>query len=663
MALQHDDNTVFMTEKETYRIRNVAKERLKKCSELEGNAREPRDFKADIKKATSASLLADMGAPDIDLAQTKGKGAQLPILAVGKPYPPCTTLLRNLRPMKLSELRMDTHHRGRRLNVNRASPVVTLTTRSWTMVQDEGDEIERLDLYLHNLRYSEDILESSSSFVIKEPYFTLTDQGEATIRVDHPSDLIIRKTMTNRNLDWPDEAKDRVGHAATADMMARTCKDKGNVALRERNPPLAHAMYTEGIELSRQEKASKTNFDLVRDIYRNRAHVNLLLGRLDEAKLDAKASLIRKGDQISKDLDSKAYFRAGCAAYGLGEYQEAKSLFEEQCRLMPANKSAIAYLKKIEERLRERDTGRYKLIETKAALAMSHPRVDVADYIVNTIIRESPGRGRGLFATKDIATGELVMCEKAFCVVWGHEREALSAVTYDSRDDRIRISPVGLTKSIVQKLLGNISQAEKVMSLWGDYQGDSSEVPEAEDGPLVDTFRVHDIVSRNAFGLGNKFEEGARNASTGLWVRAAYINHSCVANVEKEYVGDMMILRASQPLKSGQEIFHRYDESSDYETRQRSLMTTWGFHCTCALCIVEETDDSTLRKRRLELTIEADRLIAREHWAHAKKLAVARAKRIMQAIEDTYQEEKYRGLPHLATRRIQEWVDLAGARR
>lgn len=210
MALQHDDNTVFMTKKETDRIRNVAKERLKKCSELEGNAREPRDFKADIKKATSASLLADMGAPDIDLAQTKGKGAQLPILAVGKPYPPCTTSLRNLRPMKLSELRTDTHHRGRRLNVNRASPVVTLTTRSWTMVQDEGDEIERLDLYLHNLRYSEDILESSSSFVIKEPYFTLTDQGEATIRVDHPSDLIVCRTLTNR-----------IEHAATAICIAR----------------------------------------------------------------------------------------------------------------------------------------------------------------------------------------------------------------------------------------------------------------------------------------------------------------------------------------------------------------------------------------------------------------------------------------------------------
>ncbi|KAI1206533.1 uncharacterized protein F4807DRAFT_438339 [Annulohypoxylon truncatum] len=533
------------------------------------------------------------------------------------------------------------------------------------MVQDEEGETERLDLCLHNSKYEEDILESASSFVVKEPYFTLTDQGEATIRVDHPSDLIVyRNKTTNGDFSSVKELKGQAKDAATAERIAKAFKDEGNTALRRQNLPLAHAMYTDGIGVARQDALSATNPDLARDLHRNRAHVNLLLSRLDEAKLDAKAALIEKEDQASKDLDSKAYFRAGCAAYDLGEYQEATVLFENQRKLKPANKSATVYLKKIEERLREQETGRYNFKQIKAALSRSRPRVDAADFIVNTKIGESPGKGRGLFATKDIATGELVMCEKAFCVVWGHDKEALTAVTYDSRDDRIRISPVGLRKSIVQKLLSNDSQIEKVMDLYGDYQGDGSESFRTEDGPIVDTFRVHDIVSRNAFSPGSQFgEEDASNASTGLWVRAAYINHSCVANIEKEYVGDMMILRASRPIKSGEEIFHRYDESSDYEARQRALETTWGFGCSCALCVVEKADDPALRKRRQELVNEADQLIAKEHWANARSLMVTRAKRIMRSIDETYQEKKYKGLPHLATRRIQEWISLASPRR
>jgi hypothetical protein len=111
------------------------------------------------------------------------------------------------------------------------------------------------------------------------------------------------------------------------------------------------------------------------------------------------------------------------------------------------------------------------------------------------------------------------MCERAFCVVWAHESEALTAMTYDVRDDRIRVSPVGLTKSIVQKLLGNSSQIERVMDLCGDYQGDGKNVSRTEDGTVVETFRIHDIMSRNAFGPGNQYgEEGASNASTGLWI-------------------------------------------------------------------------------------------------------------------------------------------------
>ncbi|KAF2475065.1 SET domain-containing protein [Lindgomyces ingoldianus] len=647
MASQIERNTIYLTEEEAERIRNTVKNRLKKCSELVGHAREPRDLKAAISRATGASLMADMGgAPDPEMTRTKGWGGTLPVVAVGQPYPPCIIALQDLQPVTLGDLQMETHHRGRRLTVKRASPVVTLAARSWTMVKDEvGDEMERLEVCLHKSRHDEDVLESASVFVIKEPYFTLTDQGEATIRIDHPSDLIVCRDEIIAN---------------TAEKVASTCKDRGNAALKQQDLWLAHAKYTEGLKVARQEIVSNTNPDLARDISRNRAHVNLILNQLDEAKTDAKASLTGRQDQRSKDLDSKAYFRAGCAAYNLGEYQEAKGFFEEQQKLTPGDKDASTNLRKIRMRLHEQETGIYDWEKIRDGLSRARPRVDAASFINNTNVRDSPGRGRGLFASRDIPAEGIIMCEKAFCVVWGHESEALTAMTYDLRDDRIRVSPVGLSKSTVQKLLSNSSQIERVMDLYGDYQGDGKNVSWTEDGPVVDTFRVHDIISRNTFGPGSQYgEEGATNASTGLWIWSAYINHSCIANAKKECIGDLMVLRAIRPIAAGEEIFHSYDESSDYDARQTALMNTWGFQCNCTRCDAEKADDPAVRKKRRELVSEADAFVKRENWANAKRLTIAKAQRLARAINDTYDSERYKGVPRVAIQRIQEWLAKA----
>ena len=656
MASQNQENTIFLTEQEAERIRNTAKDILKKCSELVGHARETRDSKTAISQAIGASLMADM-----NMTQTKGQEGTLPALAVGQPYPPCTLSLQDLQPMKLAQLQIDTHHRGRRIIVKRASPVVTLAARSWTMVQDEeGDDTERLEVCLHKSRHGEDVLESASLFIIKEPYFTLTDQGEATLRIDHPSDLMVcRDAIANNGLISASDAD-----TAAAEKLARTCKDNGNAVLKQHDLPLAHANYTEGLKVARQDVVLNTNPDLARDISRNRAHVNLLLNQLDEAISDAKASLTGREDQRSKDLDSKAYFRAGCAAYILGEYHEARAFFEEQQKLTPGDKGASTNLRKVEVRLREQETGTYDWKKIRAGLSRARPRVEAASFISNTKIGDSPGRGHGMFATRNIPAGEIVMCDKAFSVVWGHESEALTAVTYDVRDDRIRVSPVGLSKSTVQKLLSNASQIKRVMDLYGDYQGDGKNVSRTEDGPVIDTFRVHDIVSRNAFGPGSQYgEEGARNASTGLWIWAAYINHSCIANLRKEFVGDLMVLRATRAITAGEEIFISYDESSDYDARKTALMTTWGFECNCALCAAESADDPAVRKKRQELASEADAFVEREYWANAKRLTIAKAQRLARAIDGTYDGERYEDVPRVAVRRIQEWLTKASPRR
>jgi tetratricopeptide (TPR) repeat protein len=508
-----------------------------------------------------------------------------------------------------------------------------------------------LEFGLHKLRHAEEVLELTKLFIIKEPYFTMTDQGEATIRIDHPSDLV---SVTD------EIAQSELKDAAAVEKAATKCKNRGNAALKEQDLPEAFARYSEGLRIATEHSIS----GLARDIARNRAYISLLLGQLDGVLEDAKASLIREDDQRSKDLDSKAYFRAGSAAYSLGQYPLAKKLFEEQQKLTPGDKDGKTYLKRITARQREQESGIYDFTKMRVNLTKARSRVDAATFTGKTEVKDSKNKGRGLFATRNIAAGELIMCEKAFCVVWGHEREAMTAMTYDIRDDRLRVSPIGLSKAIVQKLISNPSQIPNVMDLYGDYQGADKDIYSTDDGPIVDVFRVHDIMSRNAFGPGNQFgEEGARNASTGLWIHAAYINHSCVPNAQKEYIGDLMTIRATHPINVGEEIFHTYDEKSDYEARQAALMTTWGFECACKLCEAEKNESKEARAKREELRGEADAFVAREHWANAKRLSIVKAQRLARGIEETYNKERYEGLPKLAGRNIQEWLSKAQPRK
>ncbi|KAH6844726.1 hypothetical protein B0I37DRAFT_433298 [Chaetomium sp. MPI-CAGE-AT-0009] len=557
---QPDGNTIYLTEAEAERIRCTVIDNTKKRSELSGHARTPREAKDAIGQATGAALMADMGSMTMGAAQES-----LPALAVGEPYAPCIISLSELQPMKLSDLRIETHHRGRQLKIKRASPVVTLSTRSWTMVQDDDGETERLEIVLHKLQHGKEVLEASSSFTIKEPYFTLTEEGEPTLRIDHPSDLISHPDadlLPPQEPPTPEQAEQR----------ALAHKQKGNTALTKGNPALACARYTAALAFATHLPTP----DLARDLHRNRAHANLLLGQHDAARRDALAALINAEDPRSRELDAKCYFRAGTAAYALGRFDEAKACFEKQLGLMPGDKGAAANV--------------------------------------------------------------------ARC---GKREGALTAVTCDVRDERIRVAPVGLRRAVVERLMANPSLIGDVMDSYGDWDGgEGNGVHETDDRPVVDVFRVHDILSRNA----------GQGGGAGLWPRAALINHSCIPNSEREFIGDLMVVRATKNIAKGEEVVHRYDESGLYEARQRALMTTWGFECSCALCVVEKGEDPTVQEKRGTLAKEADAFLKSVGSSGNKKLATTKARRLVKAIDETYDEKKYRGLPRLAKRGIEQWL-------
>ncbi|EXM21557.1 SET domain [Fusarium oxysporum f. sp. vasinfectum] len=297
-------------------------------------------------------------------------------------------------------------------------------------------------------------------------------------------------------------------------------------------------------------------------------------------------------------------------------------------------------------------------------LSKTGGRPDAASYGGPTEIKDSPGSGRGLFATQNIEPNEIILCEKAFCATWSHEADTFTALACDLREDAaIKVFPAGLHKAVVRKLLNNPSQVEKVLRLHGDYHGLGGKLQEVDGSPVIDTFQVHDIIQRNAFGLGQQTEdEDVSNASTGLWIRASYINHSCIPNAKKDFVGDLIISRAMRRIAAGEEITHSYDESSDYEARKANIRRTWNFECCCQLCLVEGAESEDVRQRRWQAEENANNFAEANSPYVASRIMVRRAKMQRQTLNETYDEKSYKGLPRRALAVIEEWLRIASIR-
>ncbi|KAK4982636.1 hypothetical protein LTR66_009173 [Elasticomyces elasticus] len=179
-------------------------------------------------------------------------------------------------------------------------------------------------------------------------------------------------------------------------------------------------------------------------------------------------------------------------------------------------------------------------------------------------------------------------------------------MTYDVRDKNIRGFPAALSKAIVPKPLNNPSQINKILNLYGTYDGIGRKPIVTDGSPVIDTFQVHDIICRNVLGLGA-----------------------------------------------------HYDETKDYDTWQASLLRTWGFKCFCQLCRAEHADGPHVRNKRRELEEQAQALLERAHPARLKRLTVVKARRLANSISETYDEERYKNLPQTALESIQQYLAAA----
>ena len=150
----------------------------------------------------------------------------------------------------------------------------------------------------------------------------------------------------------------------------------------------------------------------------NRCHARLSSQHFDAAVADAKAVLeISPGNQ-------KALFRAARASHGLRQFHEGLDFLKELVVLHPENSAAPNEIKRCQSRLRE-EAGEYDFAAMldEATEKLPSPDMDRGTYIGPIEVRKCSveSHGRGLFTTKDVKAGDLLLCEKSFSIAFAKD--------------------------------------------------------------------------------------------------------------------------------------------------------------------------------------------------------------------------------------------------
>ena len=179
-------------------------------------------------------------------------------------------------------------------------------------------------------------------------------------------------------------------------------------------------------------------------------------------------------------------------------------------------------------------------------------------------------------------------------------------------------------------------------------------------------FLIYHILSLNTFGCPITSRAGhadghalppkevdCQHSSSGLWITASRINHSCFYNARRSFIGDMQIVRAACDMPCDTEITFMYqavnsDESnstrSSNSSNMQNVLQNWGFECTCVICTYRLTTALQIIRHRDALLYDLE-----SRFKDFYEVDLPKAESLLTALEMTY------SLPPVEVPRLAIW--------
>lgn len=525
-------------------------------------------------------------------------------------------------------------------------------------VEDENGNVDRVALYNFPINKSIDrILPKNTIVAIKEPYYTSIMDGGVLIRVDHPSDLIQLRSYSSF-------IPSGLVPVSIPRLSPTELKEKGIEVFKQCDWHAAVEYWSTALGLKQDDE------DLRQTLHRNRSQARIYLGHYELAVQDAMAAIIQ-GDHLSekaKSQNAKSLYRAGRAAYELRDFLAAKRHFSQALENSSEDKDVLGQIHRTSRRLTEQIDGEYDFAAMSDSATKDHTILDHASFLSNTKVASAGDHGRGLFATKHLAPGNLILVEKAFQATFEKDVPKENYVIVDMREGQISIEKQAeRVYSTIDKIIHNPRQASRYLDLCdgGKFQ---NKVLRFVDGmATVDTFLVQAIDKLNGFDFpgikSSKDGSGEKSIAAGIWLHVSHVNHSCIPNADRSFIGDMMVIRATRGIKAGEEICMSYLNPEHSYPERKERLSEYGIDCDCPLCEVEKSMPAQVFSKRAKLVEEIKSFLSTDATGRASTLsaaAVKKAEMLMTQLENTYPEEQYHHLPRLDCVHLSHWLCSVG---
>ena len=255
-----------------------------------------------------------------------------------------------------------------------------------------------------------------------------------------------------------------------------------------------------------------------------------------------------------------------------------------------------------EKKLVTNVNGKFDFSEMRRIVSASGHNEMTADYIGPIQILDSAIHGRDIFTTRRVSRGENL------CVVKAVEFLNSTPLICGCRDDQVSLLYFHRLQQILHPKLIESARKSKLttvrlialcdksiknvnIELFSSCGYEFANKFDTSDYPLDKLLALSrenlSAELRDIHILHNLFiTDFPPDLSTGIWLLPSFMNHSCMPNAIRVYIGDICIVRAITDIPEGEEILISYFPLSLFpKVRNRGHFL--GFRCDCILCQFE----------------------------------------------------------------------------
>ncbi|TDL25391.1 hypothetical protein BD410DRAFT_766014 [Rickenella mellea] len=497
------------------------------------------------------------------------------------------------------------------------------------------------------------IFSMGTMLAIREPTYKLSAWGsDPMLRVDSPSDLVFLGSDNSiiHGQSW--ESGATIGRSLTPHKSAKAWRESGAAHFKAKRWFAAAVCFTNGIELDPNEHILRLN----------RSEVYMRMAWYRSAFQDAEKVLLAVGDNIEDLFFRSAISRAAKSLYYLGEYSNAIEMASRR----PQDQECQKWCIKASDRLREQASGEYDWNSIFQESQTASAQLEIAEFTGPLQVRDmkNVGGGRGVFVSKDVNAGELLMVSKAIATGTENRQQNESTMFINCITNRALTTKDAALRSQLIERLWEESPVDLIIKAL--YAGPDCSPPapyppsqslenlKLLENPLqpstdIDIMRVDGACSFNCFGLdslkpintGSIDENDPQlDRSSGMFSLPSMCNHSCLPSAHWVSFGNFMCVRASRNLQKDEEVTIQYFPGHlPFGMRKQMALSNWGFKCRCILCELDKEDGEKLCREREDAMSRTRQDIGVRYDGGVMR----RALKLVEDVRRTYSDHEKRG--------------------